>query len=53
MASHVDEMTYDQIKHEAGASAVIYGIPAAANYSDFQENIRNFSNSESQSFTQE
>lgn len=29
---------YDQARHDAGASAVIYGVPVAANYSDFNEN---------------
>jgi hypothetical protein len=53
MARHVDENTYNQIKHDAGASAVIYGFPVSASYSDFQENIRNFSSSESASFTKE
>jgi hypothetical protein len=53
MARHVDENTYNQIKHDAGASAVIYGFPVSASYSDFQENIRNFASNESESFTKE
>lgn len=53
MARHVDEGTYSQVKNEAGGSAVIYGIPMGANYSEFEENIRNYSNSENESLTQE
>jgi hypothetical protein len=39
LASLVDENTYKETKHDAGAHAVIYGVPVGANYGDFQKNI--------------
>ena len=40
VASLVTEKEYDEIKHDAGVSAVIYGVPVGANYADFQKRIK-------------
>jgi hypothetical protein len=45
LAQYVSENTYDEIKHDAGASAVIYGVPVGGNYSDFKKSIENRVNS--------
>ena len=39
LADLVDQATYDQITHSAGASAVIYGVPVGANYSDYKNRV--------------
>jgi hypothetical protein len=42
LASHVSESAYEQIKHDAGGSAVIYGVPTGGNYSDFQNRVSQY-----------
>lgn len=39
LADLVDQATYDQVKHDAGANAVIYGVPVGANYSDYKNHV--------------
>jgi hypothetical protein len=34
----INSENYEQAKHDAGASAVIYGVPVSANYSDYSQN---------------
>jgi hypothetical protein len=45
LARSVSENTYKQEKQNASGDAVIYGIPMGASWSDYQENIRAFSES--------
>ena len=40
LASYVSKSEYEQIKQNAGASAVIYGVPVGANWDDFQNRVR-------------
>ena len=51
LAEKVDEGTYNQIKTEAGANAVIYGVPVGASYGDFQENIKSLKREHQESYT--
>jgi hypothetical protein len=37
LADLVDQSSYEKIKHDAGAHAVIYGVPVGANYSDYKD----------------
>ena len=37
LADLVDRQTYEQIKRDAGANAVIYGIPVGANYGEWKD----------------
>src|SRR4051794_40271589 len=53
MAESVDEATYDAIKHDASASATIYGIPMGATYGDFKQNISTLKRNNQQSYTKE
>ena len=39
LAKFVNEETYNNIKHDAGANAVIYGFPAGASYGDFSNTV--------------
>jgi hypothetical protein len=34
----INRENYEQAKHDAGVSAVIYGIPVGANYGDYSQN---------------
>lgn len=52
LAWQVSEKAYDQVKKDAGVNAIIYGVPVAANYSDFQKSIREKSSNYSSSFSQ-
>lgn len=51
LASMVDRKTYEEIKHTAGASAVIYGIPVGANYDDFRRRAARESSRYAESLT--
>ncbi len=53
LAEKVDEGTYNQIKTDAGANAVIYGVPVGASYSNFQENIKSLKRDRQESYTSE
>jgi hypothetical protein len=39
LAQYVSEQTYDEIKHDAGVNAVIYGVPVGASYGDFKKHV--------------
>jgi hypothetical protein len=39
LADLVDQNTYEQIKHDAGANAEIYGVPVGASYGDFKNQV--------------
>jgi hypothetical protein len=45
LADLVDQGTYDQITHDASASAVIYGFPVGANYDDFKKEVTQYKHS--------
>ena len=51
LALFVTQSEYDEIKHDAGANAVIYGVPVGASYSDFQTRARSQTSSTQQSLT--
>jgi hypothetical protein len=51
LALLVTQSEYDEIKHDAGANAVIYGIPVGATYDDFQKRIRTYQSSTNASLT--
>jgi hypothetical protein len=51
LAEQVDEGTYNQIKANASANAVIYDVPIGASYKDFQENIKTLKQNQQQSYT--
>jgi hypothetical protein len=51
LADLVDRGTYDQIKHDAGASAVIYGVPVGANYDDFKQEVTQYKHSRNEHLT--
>lgn len=51
LASQVTRNTYDEIKHDAGANAVIYGFPVGATYDDFQKRVTESSNTINTSLT--
>jgi hypothetical protein len=51
LADIVSQDTYDQIKHDAGANAVIYGIPVGASYSDFHNHVDQMRKSYSESLS--
>jgi hypothetical protein len=51
VAQYVTEDEYNSIAHDAGASAVIYGVPIGANYSDFQKRISDRTDSYKESLT--
>jgi hypothetical protein len=51
LATFVSEDDYNQAKHDASGSGVIYGVPMGATWSDFQENIHKFTQSMSTSLT--
>lgn len=52
LATYVSESEYDQIKHDAGANAVIYGVPVGVSYSDFQSRVREKTQTYNESLTQ-
>ena len=51
LASFVTEGEYNEVKHDAGANATIFGIPIGANYDDFQRNAHQRATSYSTSLT--
>lgn len=51
LASFVTREMYEEIKHNAGAGATIYGVPMTANYDDFKKQIDNQTNSLNESLT--
>src|SRR5262249_51255604 len=51
LASLVTSSTYDEIKHDAGVSALIYGVPVGANYDDFHKRVEQRLNQFSTSLT--
>jgi hypothetical protein len=52
LATAVTQAEYDQVKHEGGASAVIYDVPVGANYGDFQSRARQMASSYNSSLTE-
>jgi hypothetical protein len=40
MAEFVSEDEYNNLKRSGGVQAPIYGVPAGANYNEFQSNVR-------------
>jgi hypothetical protein len=46
-----DQNAYDQIKHDAGVNAVIYGIPVGTSYSDFKDSISRFRHGHNESLS--
>jgi hypothetical protein len=51
LASLVTKEIYDEIRHDAGAHAVIYGVPVGANYDDFHKRVETELNQVSTSLT--
>lgn len=51
LAELVDERTYNEIKQSAGGSAIIYGVPAAANYDEYRKKITSYKHSTDQSLS--
>lgn len=51
LASYVTENEYNSIRHDAGANAVIYGVPVGVSYSDFQTRTTEKTNSYKESLT--
>src|SRR5271157_4630351 len=39
LATLVTEKDYNEIKQDAGGSAVIYGVPVGANYDEYRKNV--------------
>lgn len=52
LAKRVTKDTYKEIKRNASADAVIYGIPVGAEYEDFQKNIEHSASSHDESLTE-
>jgi hypothetical protein len=40
LATFVSDKEWEQVRHDQGANAVIYGIPVGETYSDFQNRVR-------------
>lgn len=53
LATLVTEKEYDEIKHDEGVNAVIYGIPVGQNYSDFQKSVREKQKSYKESYVRD
>jgi hypothetical protein len=53
LASFVSENEYDEIKRAGRASAVIYGVPVGASYSDFQKRVNERTASYGESLTRD
>ena len=53
LATFVSQSSYEEIKHNAGANATIYGVPVGASYGDFQQRSSQSSQSVNQSLTQD
>lgn len=51
LALYVTESEYNNIKHDAGANATIYGVPVGVSYSDFQSRVIEKTNSYKESLT--
>jgi hypothetical protein len=51
LADKVDENTYSEIRRNAGANAVIYGVPMGANYGEFKNNAKNYRREQQESLT--
>jgi len=51
LATLVTEKEWDQIKHDQGSNAVIYGIPVGETYSDFESRVHEKTSSYSESLT--
>lgn len=51
LATLVTRRDYEEIKHDEGASAVIYGIPVGENYDDFTKRVQEFLQSHQESLT--
>jgi hypothetical protein len=51
LATLVTEKDYNEIKHDEGANAVIYGVPVGENYSDFEKTIHEKLKSHAESLT--
>jgi hypothetical protein len=52
LATYVTEGDYDRVNHGGALSAIIYGVPVGASYSDFQERAHQMAASMRQSLTQ-
>src|SRR5271165_623423 len=53
LAQYVSQETWDNASHNAGANAVIYGIPVGASYSDYHSHAQRISSSLNQSLNYE
>jgi hypothetical protein len=53
LALLVDEKTYDEIRQQAGANAVIYGVPVGTDYNDFHTRAESFSLSYNEALSQD
>lgn len=51
LATHVDQSTYNEIQKSAGVSAVIYGVPVGASWSEFKKNVASASDDHQESLT--
>lgn len=53
LATLVTSKEHDEIKHDEGASAVIYGVPIGENYADFQKSSNEKLNSHNESLSRD
>lgn len=51
LATFVSEKEWEQVKHDQGSSAVIYGIPIGETYSDFESHVKEKTNVYHESLT--
>jgi hypothetical protein len=51
IATLVTEREYNEIKHDEGANAVIYGVPVGVNYDDFEKRLKEKLSTYSKSLT--
>jgi len=51
LASLVTDKEYEEIKHDAGGNAVIYGVPVGASYDDFSKRVKDKQSSYNESLT--
>jgi hypothetical protein len=51
LATFVSEKEWEQIKHDQGSNAVVYGIPMGETYSDFQNRVKEKVSSYQESLT--
>jgi len=53
LAQSISQTTYNQLKQDLGANAVVYGVPLGASYQDFQQNISSFQSNLQESYTEQ